>query len=63
MSLLTDATADRATLPGVGPFAPARTETRSGGEMRRAVLTSMLALYPVIAAVAVVVVSMTVAGA
>ena len=59
--LSTDLTADRTTLPGVGPFAPVRTETREGGEMRRAVLTSMLALYPVIAAVVVALISLTIA--
>ena len=62
MSLLTStAAADNATLPSAGPFRPARVETRTGGEMRRALLTSMLALYPVLAAVAVALVSLTVA--
>lgn len=61
MSLLTSTTADRATLPNAGPFRPDRVEARTSAEMRRAVLTSMLALYPVLAAVAVALVSLTVA--
>lgn len=52
---------ESAVLPAAGPFRPARTEMRTGGETRRALLTSMLALYPVLAAVAVALVSLTVA--
>lgn len=63
MSLLTSDTAtDRATFPAAGPFAPAATETKAGSEVMRAVLTSMLALYPVLAAVAVALVSLTLMG-
>jgi hypothetical protein len=64
MSLLTSDTAtERATLPAAGPFAPARVEARGGSDVTRAVLTSMLALYPVLAAVAVALVSLSVSGA
>lgn len=64
MSLMTSHTAaDRTALPAAGPFRPARPEVRNGGDMRRAVLTSILALYPVLAALAVVLVSMTLSNA
>jgi hypothetical protein len=63
MSLLTSDTAtDRAILPAAGPFAPVASETGTGNETLRAVLTSMLALYPVLAAVAVALVSMALLG-
>jgi hypothetical protein len=58
-----DTAADHAALPGAGPFAPVKGATGNGGEMRRAVLTSILALYPVLAAVAVVIVSLSMSGA
>lgn len=64
MSLMTaDTAAEHATLPAAGPFAPVSGAASNGGEMRRAVLTSILALYPVLAAVAVVVVSLSMSGA
>ncbi|MGE3363135.1 MAG: hypothetical protein AB7I34_06735 [Rhizobiaceae bacterium] len=65
MSLLSSETAatERATFPAAGPFSPVREETKAGNEVWRALLTSLLALYPVLAAVAVALVSMSFMGA
>lgn len=63
MSLLTsDTVSERATFPAAGPFASKAQETKAGNETMRAILTSMLALYPVLAAVAVAVISLTLMG-
>jgi len=53
---------ERATFPvsdsfASGPFAPVTEATKGGNEVVRALLTSLLALYPVLAAVAVALVS------
>ncbi len=50
---------DRAGFPAASPFGPAPAEAKSGNEVWRAVLTSMLALYPVLAAMAVALVSLS----
>lgn len=65
MSLLTSDTAatERATFPAAGPFSPVRDEAKAGNEVWRALLTSLLALYPVLAAVAVALVSISFMGA
>jgi len=65
MSLLTSDTAatERATFPAAGPFSPVREESKAGGDVWRALLTSLLALYPVLAAVAVALVSINFMGA
>ena len=64
MSLLSSehAATERATFPAAGPFAPVREETKVGNDVLRALLTSLLALYPVLAAVAVALVSMSFMG-
>ncbi len=64
MSLLSSdhAATERATFPAAGPFSPVREETKTGNEVWRALLTSLLALYPVLAAVAVALVSMSFMG-
>ena len=64
MSLLSSdhAVSERATFPAAGPFSPVREETKAGNEVWRALLTSMLALYPVLAAVAVALVSLSFMG-
>lgn len=56
------AAADRASF-SAGPFAPVETDSNAGNETVRAVLTSLLALYPVLAAVAVALVSLSFVGA
>lgn len=54
-----DATRD---MPAPGPFHPVR-ETENQGELKRAVLTSLLALYPVLATVGVVLISLAFSSA
>ncbi len=50
------------SLPAPGPFHPVETNERRG-EMGRAVLTSLLALYPVLATVGVVLISLAYSSA
>ena len=47
--------------PSPGPFHPVE-QPQAGGELRRAVLTSLLALYPVLATVGVVLISLAFSG-
>ena len=65
MSLLTNehVASERASFPAAGPFGPMQPESKPGSEVWRAVLTSLLALYPVLAAVAVGIVSLSFMGA
>lgn len=51
-------TASRDTVPSAGPFNPGAEAGREGSEMSRAMLTSLLALYPVLATVGVVLISL-----
>ncbi|HEY5818705.1 MAG TPA: hypothetical protein VIU14_09960 [Mesorhizobium sp.] len=53
---------ERASFPEAGPFVPVQGDSKAGNEMWRAVLTSLLALYPVLAAVAVALVSLSLMG-
>lgn len=64
MSLLSSehAATERASFPAAGPFSPVNEEAKAGNEIVRALLTSLLALYPVLAAVAVALVSLSFMG-
>ena len=50
------------TLPGPGPFAPVDAEQRVSGDTLRVLLTGLLALYPVLAAVMIALLSLTFMG-
>jgi len=60
MTVLTEVEATR-EIPAPGPFHPV-TQTERRNEFVRALLTSLLALYPVLATVGVVIASLALTG-
>lgn len=62
MTSLTHTDANR-DAPSPGPFHPVIEQAEPRGELGRAVLTSLLALYPVLATVGVVLISLAYSAA